>query len=223
MSKIFDEKDPIGKALLIGNHTFPGAWRYMMPRDFLTMKFPEERRSTCMTCPKACYEGYREDYRCCTYHPRIPNFLLGLGAQTEQGRQRLEQIIKNGMVTPEGMNSTPKQWVNYLDDIENDRFGKSETVLCPMLEQKTGYCMIHAFRNSVCSTFFCLKDHSDKSDKFWMNVQTLGSQVEMTLTQWAMNELGFSVEDYVVRMNKLAPKIKKTTRADGQGLSLIHI
>ena len=192
----------------------------MMPRDFLHLKFPEERRSTCMSCPKSCYEGYRKDYRCCTYHPRIPNYLLGLSAQTDVGRERLEAIIERGMVTPEGMNSTPQQWVDYLEDLENDRFGKSEQVLCPMLEKKTGYCMVHAFRNSVCSTFFCLKDHGNKSENFWAQVQTLGSQVEMALAQWAMEQLDFSVDDYVQRMNKLAKNIKKTASEDGQGWSL---
>ncbi|SME96070.1 hypothetical protein [Pseudobacteriovorax antillogorgiicola] len=217
MSKIFHEEDPIGKPLLLGNHTFPGVWRYMLPKEFLGLQFPEERRATCMSCPKASYEGYRPDYRCCTYHPRIPNFLLGLAAQTEKGLERLKSIIDQGMITPEGMNSTPKQWVNYLDDLEHDRFGKSEKVLCPMLEKETGFCTVHAFRNSVCSTFFCLKDHGGKSENFWTAVQTMGSQAEMAIAQWAMDQLGFDVAQYVKRLNGLAKKISKTSSKDEHG------
>ena len=129
MTKIFDENDLIGKPLILGNHTLPGAWQYMFPKEFLGFEFPEERRSTCMSCPKSCYQGYRNDYRCCTYHPRIPNFLLGLAAQTSSGKIYVKKIIERGMATPEGMNSTPQQWVNYLDDLENDKFGKSDKVL----------------------------------------------------------------------------------------------
>lgn len=219
MSKIFNETDPIGKPLLLGNHTLPGVWQYMLPKEFLSFSFPEERRSTCMSCPKACYEGYRNDYRCCTYHPRIPNFLMGLAAQTPSGRSYVKKVVKQGMATPEGMNSSPQQWVNYLDDLEHDKFGQSQQVLCPMLEESSGYCMVHAFRNSVCSTFFCLKDHGNHSETFWNALQTLGSQCEMAVAQWAMEQIGFSVKDYTGRLNRLGRRIAATNRSNGQGWS----
>ena len=52
------------------------------------------------------------------------------------------------MLIPEGMNQTPTQWYDYLDDVKNEQFGKSK-ILCPMLDRSNGYCKIHAFRNSV--------------------------------------------------------------------------
>ena len=181
----------------------------MMPKEFLDLSFPAEERSSCMNCPKSCLDGFRPDYRCCTYLPRIPNFLLGLSTEVGQGFAQLETIIAKGLATPEGMNGTPRQWVDYLEDLEEDAFGKSQRVLCPMLDTATGYCRVHAFRNSVCSTFFCIKDHGKKGDTFWESVQTLGSQVEMAITHWAMNQVGFDVESYMKRVNSLSKKIKK--------------
>lgn len=204
-------KDPIYHPLEIQNHVFPGVWRYMMPQDFLNMNFPQERRATCMDCPKSAFEGYRPDYRCCTYFPRIPNFLLGLAGHSGSDEGRLAYIIEQGYATPEGMNGTPQQWIDYLDDLEHERFGSSKKVLCPMLDQENGYCRVHAFRNSVCSTFFCYKDHGDKGDDFWSKVQTLGSQIEMALAQWVMEQLGFDVAAYIKRHNSLAKTIKSVS------------
>lgn len=209
MSKILELNDPLGKSLHIGSHIFPGIWRYAMPPEFLSLRFPQERRTTCMNCPKSCYESYRKDYRCCTYHPRIPNFLLGLAWDEGSARKEIQKVMDEGMLTPEGMNGTPQQWLDYLADVEYDRFGKSEKVLCPMLDRSNGLCRVHAFRNSVCSTFFCLKDHGDIGDNFWVKAQTLGTQVESALSQWALIQVGFDMEAYIKRYNSLARKIKK--------------
>ncbi|MFW7380567.1 MAG: hypothetical protein ACOH5I_17275 [Oligoflexus sp.] len=209
MPKILEANDPLGKSLHIGPHIFPGVWRYAMPREFLHLQFPDERRATCMNCPKSAYESYRKDYRCCTYHPRIPNYLIGLAWDEGSAQPAIQKIIDDGWVTPEGMNGTPQQWLDYLADVEHDRFGKSDKVLCPMLDKPTGLCRVHAFRNSVCSTFFCLKDHGELGDGFWGKVQTLGSQVETSLAQWSLRELGFDLDRYIKRFNRLAPKIKK--------------
>ncbi len=209
------DNDPLLHALRIGGHTFPGIWQYMMPPEFVGLKFPTEARATCMNCPKACYDSYRPDYRCCTYHPRVPNFLLGLAMETPQGETSVKAVHERGMLLPEGMHYAPAQWIDYLDDLQNETFGQSQKVLCPHLEPKTGFCMIHAFRNSVCSTFFCYKDHGDLGDQFWGQVQTLGSQVEMVLCQWALYESGFDLHGYFKAFDRLAPDILKTSGREG--------
>lgn len=111
------------------------------------------------------------------------------------------------------MNGTPQQWIDYLADVQHDRFGKSEKVLCPMLDRPTGLCQVHAFRNSVCSTFFCLKDHGSIGDSFWGKVQTLGSQVETALVQWALREAGFDMEAYIKRFNRLSSRVRHSADA----------
>ncbi len=207
--------DPMLRALRLGNHQFPGIWNHMMPREFLGLKLPDERRATCMNCPKSCYEDYRPDYRCCTYHPKVPSFLLGLASLTPSGEKVIQKLIDTSALLPEGMHHAPAQWVDYLDDLEHESFGKSQKVLCPNLEVETGYCMIHAFRNSVCSTFYCYKDHGDLGDAFWGHVQTLGSQLEMALGQWSLEAVGFDLLGYFKTFDRLARRMQDVSRPDG--------
>ncbi len=174
-------RDPIEQAFKIGHHWVPGIWRYMLPGALTEMTLPQERLATCLNCPKARFEGWRPDYRCCTYHPRVPNFLLGLALSEPASAKIIKRLVREGFLLPEGMISSPNQWAHYLTDTGEDRFGRSEKVLCPFLEQKSGLCQLYAFRNSVCSTFFCQHDHGDKGDRFWSSVQTVAQQVEMAL------------------------------------------
>lgn len=215
LKALLQKDDPFLRPSRLGSHNFPGIWTAMMPRELFGLRIPEERRATCMNCPKAAYEGYRRDYRCCTYHPRVANFLLGLAAETPQGEAVLDNLLDRGMLIPEGMHYAPLQWVDYLDDLQKDAFGRSDKVLCPNLDQSTGYCNIHAFRNSVCSTFFCYKDHGEAGDSFWDQVQVLGSQVEMALGQWALAQAGFDLDRYFKAFDKLAKNIQKTSGRTG--------
>ncbi len=215
LKALLRKDDPFLRPSRLGSHNFPGIWSSMMPRELFGLRIPEERRATCMDCPKACYDGYRADYRCCTYHPRVSNFLLGLASETTVGDRAIDGLLSRGMLIPEGMHYAPRQWVDYLDDMQKEAFGRSETVLCPMLDQGTGFCNIHAFRNSVCSTFFCYKDHGDAGEGFWDQLQVLGSQVEMALSHWALEQVGFDLNGYFKTLDKFAKNIHKVSARDG--------
>lgn len=203
--------DPIDQPIKLGTHWVPGVWRYMLPDALTGMNFPEERRSTCLNCPRARFEQWRPDYRCCTYHPRVPNFLLGLALTVPESAKIVTRLARDGFLMPEGMISSPNQWAFYLSDTAEDRFGRSEKVLCPFLERHSGLCNLYAFRNSVCSTFFCYHDHGDQGDRFWSSLQTVAQQVEMAIGQWALDELGFDVKAYMKRLNSLSKKIQKVS------------
>jgi Fe-S-cluster containining protein len=187
----------------------------MMPSDLMRLRFPEEREADCMNCPKACYEGWRPDYRCCTYHPRISNFLLGLASQTQEGEVAVKGILQRGMILPEGMHSAPQQWLDFIDDEHHDLFGKSRKVLCPMLDPANGFCRIHAFRNSVCSTYFCNKDQGHAGELFWSQIQTLGTQLEMRLAQWALREIGFDLDASLQALDAWAPRLAQASTKEG--------
>ena len=203
--------DPIEQAFKLGEHWVPGIWRYMLPAALTDITMPQERRATCLDCPRAKFEGWRPDYRCCTYHPRVPNFLLGLALSDAKSEPIVKRLIKDGFLLPEGMVSSPNQWAHYLSDTAEDRFGRSLKVLCPFLEQKSGMCNLYAFRNSVCSTFFCLHDNGDKGERFWSSLQTVAQQVEMALGQWALQQLGFDVKAYMKRLDSLAKKVERAS------------
>ena len=145
--------------------------------------------------------------------------MLGLASDTEKGMESFHDLKKLGMLIPEGMNQTPTQWYDYLDDVENEQFGKSQKILCPMLDRSNGYCKIHAFRNGVCSTFFCEKDYEDLSTEFWGSLSSLVGQIEMALSQWAMTFIGFDIEAYMKRYDSLAKKFDSITNAETKGWS----
>ncbi len=205
--------DPWLRSFRLAGHQFPGIWSSIFPPELQKLRFPLERQASCHQCPQISAAGYRPDYRCCTYHPRIPNFLLGLALETEQGPAAFDKILNGGMLLPEGMLPSPQQWLDFMDDEDQDLYGRSEKVLCPMLEPSSGRCQIHAFRNAVCSTYFCSHEQGEAGEEFWGQLQTLGSQVEMILAQWALEELGFDLKGYLRTLDRLAPEVR-TISAD---------
>lgn len=199
-------QEEISQPLRLGKHLVTGYWRYILPNELLQLKYPDESRSACMSCPKVLSDSYRPDYRCCTYFPRVPNFALGFALlHSEEARDLIRELILKGFILPEGMVATPDLWADYITEVEEDRYGKSHTVLCPFLNQANGYCRIYSFRNSVCSTFFCLKDGGQAGESFWHELQELGSQCELAIGQWAMGEVGLSPDLYYERLNRLEP------------------
>jgi Fe-S-cluster containining protein len=207
--------DPLLQPFHLGRQTFPGIWRVMMPAALSELRFPDERNASCMNCPKSCHDEWRPDYRCCTYHPRISNFLLGLACRTVDGERAVDELLQRGMVLPEGMHSSPRQWLDFVDDEHHDLFGKSQKVLCPMLDPVSGYCRVHAFRNSVCSTYFCTKDHGHPGEVFWSQIQTLGTQLEMRLAQWALRQVGFDLDASLRVLDELAPELSRASGPQG--------
>ena len=120
-------KDPLHGLVRLGNHYVPGIWNYLLPYELDDLKVPEERQSSCMNCPKAAFEGFRSDYRCCTYHPRVPNYMLGLASGDKKALGALKEMKANGFLLPDGFVTNPHQWSDFLADVAEERFGKSET------------------------------------------------------------------------------------------------
>jgi len=195
--------------LRLGPHTVPGIWRHILPPGALALRPPEERRATCGDCPRVATAGYRPDYRCCTYFPRVPNFLLGLALDTRLGAEALREVRTTPFLLPEGFTPSPRQWADFLEDVGLGEYGKSTRVLCPFLAPKSGLCQIYAFRNAACSTFFCHHDHGRRGERFWEALQTLVTQVEMALAQWTLSQVGFDFDAYIRRLNSLAPHIRE--------------
>ncbi len=199
--------------LFLGKHLVPGIWRQLLPPAQSTLSYPREERVTCGDCPRIETDGYRPDYRCCTYLPRVPNYLLGLALEDPVSRPAVEAEAVRSFLLPEGFQASPRQWATFLTDAGEDRFGKSEKTLCPFLQRATGFCGIYKYRNAVCSTYFCYHDDRKFGERFWGHLQTYMVQVEMALDQWCLEQLGFSVEAYVERLAGLAPQMADVCRA----------
>src|SRR3954454_5365908 len=91
----------------------PVLYRPLLPAFFDT-EAPAEEKATCGSCamcPPPGAEGdgayFRPDVKCCTYHPRLPNYLVGaLLADDDpalaEGRRRVEGVrgVGGGMRGP---------------------------------------------------------------------------------------------------------------------------
>ncbi len=212
-------QDPISQPFQLCGHSVPGYWKLLLPEEALNFRLPRERRSTCSNCPMACFQSHDPLYRCCAYHPQVPNFLLGLAAESQSVKTTLEGMDKLGYLVPEGFLRSPGQWIDYLHDLHENRFDSTTRVKCPLLEVPSGMCRIYAFRNGVCSTFFCLNDHGGAGDAFWMALEEVVSYTEVAIGQWALARCGFDVPAYYQRLDSLASHIDDTTDPKTRGWS----
>jgi Fe-S-cluster containining protein len=213
------ENDDLHKAHKVGPHIVPGIWAYMFPEDFKYFNFPTARESTCGNCPKIVTDDFLPDTRCCTYNPRVPNYLFGLALERPDTKEAVRQVIKDGYATPEGMQQTPKQAKIALNQHIDDDFGKSKDVLCRFLNLESGLCQQYLYRNSVCASFFCVNNHGEAGGDFWERVQALAGQVESGLTQWAMNQNGLNTKEYFEKFDSYSSRLDESTSNDDDSWS----
>lgn len=195
--------DPILSPYQLGPLQFPGYWQYLLPPEILNYRIPTERRASCAACPMIESRGFRPDYRCCTYLPFVPGFAIGLAMLEGKRKTQLERLVDSGYMTPEGLHPSPLARFHAKREDALGLYGKGES-LCHLLEPETGYCGIYAFRNGVCSTFFCVHDHGLVGEEFWSALRDLVCQLETGLQQWALRQLDFDLDAYMLRLDELA-------------------
>lgn len=176
----------------------------MLPDDLEFMRFPSECQSTCSACPKVKEENFHPDIRCCSYHPRVSNFLLGLALQDPETAPLIEKAITDGYATPEGLQSSPVELRRSLSFAASPERGEGEGIVCRFLDAKNRRCGIYNYRDSVCATFFCKHDQGDLGYETWRSLQSVAGQTESALAQWAMTQAGMDVGAYVARFDAMA-------------------
>jgi len=199
----------------LSGHGFPAMWKYILPEDAQWLKMPQERRATCLDCPKVADGSHHKDTRCCTYFPELVNYLLGFALQDDKSRPLIEAQIAKGHILPTGQQIHPGQYHKAVQSYADDLFGELPSQVCPFLNAETIECGIYPYRNSVCSTFFCESDHGDAGNHFWEKTQDLVAYVEIALSQAAMQSLGIDVRNYVLTLDKWASSISSSFDPDG--------
>ena len=145
----------------IGRHFVPSVWQRMLPEDFFHLDYPDEKESNCHNCPQVVRADFKMPYKCCTYIPRIPNFLIGAAlVDPGAGPGLFQGVAKFGL--PDGIMITPGQYADSLLENARGRFGRTDLIRCPFLNPATAGCGIYPYRNSVCSTFFCRNSHGTR-------------------------------------------------------------
>ncbi len=178
-----------------------------------------EARATCDDCAM-CDKGepspvpmeyFKQDLKCCTYHPYLPNFLIGsvfadLDPELEEGRRRLRaKIAARISVTPRWI-APPRKYSHLLEASRgNGFFGRSRVALCPFFDAENGgRCTVWRYRDNICSTYFCKFTSGKLGWDFWASLKEYLGYVEKCLSRWAALEVDPKVSDAQVVRGKLS-------------------
>ncbi len=199
------------KMLDLGGHRFPGLWRDLLPEEFLWLTPPREQRATCHDCFMVALGDFDAGCQCCTYHPQVANFMVGLALKDPESREAMEQQIAAGGALPRELVGAPGRFRESIALHAADRYGRDPEAVCPFFDQRTTHCQIYPYRNSVCATFTCAHDHGEAGEYYWDRLQQLVGTAEQAVAQWAMEQLGFPHDAYVDGLNALADGVESCT------------
>ncbi|MFO0755582.1 MAG: hypothetical protein U0359_03785 [Byssovorax sp.] len=179
----------------------PALYQGLLPPFFDTLA-PEETKATCASCamcPPAsgAAEGvvyFRPDLKCCTYHPRLPGYLVGAILADErpdmaEGRRRVRaQIAGKIGVSPRWL-APSRRYSLLLKASRESSFGRSLTLRCPYFVEEGGLCAVWRHRESDCSTFFCKHVGGADGKIFWSGLDGYLRGIEARLSAFAVNEV----------------------------------
>ncbi len=184
---------------------FPEILRPLVP-PFFDRLVRKERDATCDRCAMNREDGMAnregkmlhlgQHLKCCTYFPRIPNFILGdlladASAELQPGRDIIRRIILDrSCVTPVGCHPSARYDFMYTH-LEDDCFGRLEEITCPFLGAGESGCLIWPFRDRVCRTYFCLFEAGIDGRNFWSALRDYLGHLERMVALYALKEIGF--------------------------------
>jgi hypothetical protein len=170
-----------------------------------------EPRATCSDCAM-CEKGaarepaiedarteaspgfFRPDIKCCSYHPTLPNYLVGAALRDtstagEEGRSRLRAKVAARVGVTMTWLAAPRKYLVLYDAARESSFGRSDSLLCPYFERATGGCTVWPYRESICATFFCKHASGATGQAFWVALKRYLAHVEVTLARYAATSL----------------------------------
>lgn len=164
---------------------------------------PAETVATCSDCvmcepgaalPERRLEFFDPRSKCCTYMPRMWNFLAGAVLCDDDpamapGRASIEERIDRGQaVTPLGLDRTPM--FDLVFEQAMPAWGRSTALRCPhYVDEEGGRCSVWRHRESTCATWFCKHVRGAVGRDFWVRLHTLLGLVERELARWCVLEL----------------------------------
>jgi hypothetical protein len=165
----------------------------------------EETRATCARCAMCDHTGaaasdgdtgfFEPDVKCCSYHPTLPNYLVGAALRDTSpaqatGRERLRAKIAARVGITPGWVAAPRKYLVLYDAARESSFGRSESLLCPYYVRDGGSCSIWPYRESICATFFCKHVAGATGHAFWRALRRYLAHVEAALSRYAIASLG---------------------------------
>jgi Fe-S-cluster containining protein len=185
--------------------------------DFFDLEIPVETFSTCSNCAMACHDEnkrkpekkyFSDDVKCCTYFPKLPNYLVGAilsntNPELDEGRKRIREIIRNKIgVSPAGIYPSKKYEQLYLN--KKNGFGNSQTLLCPYFNAEQKNCTIWKFREAACTTFFCKQVGGFSGKAFWTSLCNYLIHLQTTLVNHVLFASGYNSHDILSKFPSLS-------------------
>jgi Fe-S-cluster containining protein len=172
--------------------------------EFLHREVPTETKATCDDCAMCdqrravpAVDGqsrlFRSDTKCCTYYPKLPNYLVGalLGdasTQMAEGQRRVREKIASRMgISPQWVRPPQTYALHYRE--ARAAFGRTRSLRCPYYDEGSGGCTIWAHREAVCSTYFCRYEKGEDGMAMWMQLKAYLALVELQLSRYAVYQL----------------------------------
>lgn len=193
----------------------------LLPDEFLNIEIPEEKFTTCLSCPNTTKENAaRYHTKCCDYHPILPNYIVGAILSDERdelqfGRDAVLEKIKNLVgVTPYGI----FQSADYLKRFQasrdkNNKFTQAvaNDLLCPY--NKNNLCSIWDYRSELCATFHCTPSSGTYGNSFWAMIRSLLTTTEEKLVIKILQNLDYPSHKIDIKWRKVVQM--DITKKDG--------
>jgi hypothetical protein len=191
--------------------------RGLLPSFFDTESFVESK-ATCDNCVMLAPEGlaktqardfFHPDTKCCTYHPRMPNFLVGAiladaSPEGAEGIRRVRALIAGRTgVTPEFLGPSRKYNV-LLDAGRVNGFGRSLRMRCPYFHEEHKNCTIWRYRKSDCAVFYCKYDAGADGQAYWRGVGAYWHRLEMRTAALVRERVSTEVEQPPWRLDRMS-------------------
>lgn len=174
---------------------FPEVVRPVLPA-FFDDEAPREEKATCDRCAMCAPPGapapdavvyFRPDAKCCTYHPLLPNYLVGAiladeRPDMEEGKRRIRERIRLRIGVSPGWIAPSRKVDLLMRATRQTAFGRSLALLCPYFDRTQQNCTIWRHRESVCTTFFCKYERGADGEAFWRKLRWYGAWVEAALS-----------------------------------------
>lgn len=193
----------------------PAPYSSLLP-ELASSLAPREHIATCHDCamrprgePVPGVDYFDPDSKCCTFHPSVPNFLVGaLLADTDpaldEGRRRVrDRIARRLGATPRGL-EPPRGYSMRYRALEPRGFGVARSLRCPLHDAAGGECTIWRFREATCLTFHCKHAHGADGLAYWASLQGALAHAQRELALLAMHRLGID-RGFVLGLTRREP------------------
>lgn len=189
--------------MMVLRSMLPAVHRHLLPA-FFDETVPDESLATCDRCamalpdvlPERTPEGYfRPDVKCCSFHPNLPNFLVGAVLADEspemaEGRERIRARLAARIGVGPVWLAAPRKYTLLFLASRKTSFGRSLVLRCPYFSPAAANCSIWRHRDAVCTTFFCKHVGGPAGDAMWRSIELVLRLVERRLAEHVANVLG---------------------------------